>query len=81
MKSLHEVAMSGGDWKSRPDYRHPWHWSRRLKAFLGIHLPFYHRFDIRELFVRDYDWECDYDKTGECFHFPTYKDCWQRLFK
>ena len=70
-------AIYDGSWKNSPSYKEPWHISRRLKAFLGLNLPMRHRFDIRELFIREEDFDNKYISQG--FNFPNYKQCWRRL--
>ena len=79
MKKLpHEIvgmdSIRDGSWKKDPriNYKPPWHWSRRIKSFLGIHLPMCYRFDIRELFIQSKDFEGDFD-------YPSYKLCWKRF--
>ena len=62
-----------GSWKKSKYYNPPWHWKRRLCAFLGIHLYMRHRFDVRELFIIEKDFIGD-------FHFPTYKECLKRVW-
>lgn len=66
-------AITDGSWKNHPSYHPPYYWKRKLCAFVGIHLPMRHRFDIRELFVLKKDFAGGY-------HHPTYKECIKRLF-